>query len=190
MKKTSLICAILVFIINFLLNWFSGILFEYTPILIISLVQYILNLIVFLIILSSLSKEKNKLNIIAILIWTIGISLCFVSTSYIKTNIDLKIFEKKYTDIIYSIKNNLFEIDANNNIKLPKSYSSVSVNGKVLKYNSKSLVLGFWIYTGLTIDNSSILVYDEKDSLEELENIFPRNKKIKKIKKTWYYVIN
>ncbi len=194
-KYRALIISVLLLISSFILNWYSDEIFD--ALWVFALGIYIILIIIFVVnfILCILDMKKNKnsvLNIISIIILiTIVLTVLFFPFRYIKTKVELILYEDERNVIIEKIKNNKLNIDKFGNASLPKEYKKVSTSGEVFIYKNENnkMVVSFWVFRGM-VSGSAELIYSTGG-----EKLIRENEKehpiisIKKMKDNWYYVI-
>lgn len=187
-KRISIICSIILLIVNFLLTWYQAELFmKWVLFPIFSMFfQLVFEIIVLIIIISSLKKEKTKANKISVFLFILSCVLIFLPIDIIKVKLDLIVYKEEYKNVIQSTKDTSDEISNNDIIQLLGKEKVTSIDNSIIINNKTPLTVTFWIDKGLSINNSKILVYIDNDNPLEIDKFYS-TKKIIKIEKNWYY---
>lgn len=188
-----LIISIVLFIINFLLGWYSDNIYDsifFIPVIFDGLI-IILNLILIKFALTYRKSNKSKLILIAIIIAIVSVIFRFIFPfRNVKTILELYIYEDERLEIIEKVKNNEIEIDEYGNADLPKNLRKLSSDGEITVYQNdeNGQVICFWIFRGM-LSGSHQLMYSSNGEklIRENETGHPITN-IKKLKDNWYYV--
>lgn len=193
MKKgiISIILSITVLIIEILGRWFRSWIDINLPLcgILLAPVFLIFLLTSLLMIILSLVDEKSKSTIIAVVVYLVVILCMFIPVEEIQMKANLYFNKDKYQEAVELVKKRELNVDENT-IELPKQYKELSINNKLIIYNTNPMIIGFFYYEGFMLSNSTILIYIESDNSEELNNPFPHIEKLKKLDECWYYLVD
>lgn len=193
MKKgiTSIILSIVILIIEILGRWFRGWIDINIPLygILLAPTFLIFLLTALLMIILSLVDEKSKSTIIAVIVYLVVILCMFIPVEEIQMKTNLYFNKDKYQEAVELVKKRELNVDKNT-IELPKQYKELSINNKLIIYNTNPMIIGFFYYEGFMLSNSTILIYIESDNSEELNNPFPHIKELKRLDECWYYLVD
>lgn len=190
---TMLIMSIILFILNFLLGWYSDKIYNsifFVPIILDGFI-ILLNIIFILYALISRRINKSKLILIAIIIGLVSTIFRFIFPfRNIRTVLELYVYEDERLKIVEMVKNKEIETDENGNVDLPKNLRKLSSDGviTIFQNDENGQVICFWIFRGM-LSGSHQLMYSSGG-----ENLIKENEtghpiiNIKKLKDNWYYV--
>ncbi len=190
---TMLIMSIILFILNFLLGWYSDKIYNsifFVPIILDGFI-ILLNIIFILYALISRRINKSKLILIAIIIGIVSTIFRFIFPfRNIRTVLELYVYEDERLKIVEMVKNKEIETDENGNVDLPKNLRKLSSDGviTIFQNDENGQVICFWIFRGM-LSGSHQLMYSSGG-----ENLIKENEtghpiiNIKKLKDNWYYV--
>jgi len=188
-----LLISIILFILNFLLGWYSDNIYDsifFIPVIFDGII-IVLNLILIKFALTFRKTNKSKLILIAIIIGIVSVVFRFIFPfRNVKIIFELQVYEDERLKIIEKVKNNEIEMDENGNVDLPKNLRKLSSSGEITVYQNDEdgQVICFWIFRGL-LSGSHQLMYSSggEKLIKENETGHPITN-IKKLKDNWYYV--
>jgi len=188
---TSIILSIVILIIEILGRWFRGWIDINIPLygILLAPTFLIFLLTALLMIILSLVDEKSKSTIIAVIVYLVVILCMFIPVEEIQIKANLYFNKDKYQEAVELVKKRELNVDKNT-IELPKQYKELSINNKLIIYNTNPMIIGFFYYEGFMLSNSTILIYIESDNSEELNNPFPHIKELKRLDECWYYLVD
>lgn len=179
-------------IINFYTKWYNGILFERFPIfcLLLTPIKILLNIMLIIMIFKNIISKNFFQNILFILLCFFTIFINFISWDIIKVKKDLNDYKEKYIEVIKLVEEKKLYFDEDNfDIILPKNYENLSVSGTIKsKSKAEVLIVGFWVYRGLFIGESMVLIYISNDDINSLLNDYTDVQYVKKIDNNWYLI--
>lgn len=135
-------------------------------------------------------KKKEIINIISICILILAL---IINNITFNVNFVRNFFDKleKRTEVVNLIKEGKLVSGDNNDIKLPKEYKNVSVDGEVsvLKNDEDNQIIGFWISRGINTDGK-LYIYSSKGKDAIIEEFGEEYCEVEHLyNDTWFYVI-
>lgn len=192
-KYRLLIISILLLVLSLIKSWYSDLLFDNFFIfhIILNLLLFILFNFCFISSFVKIVKEHNVINIISIIILLCAV-LLFILFPFrkVKTNYELKRYEKARLEIVNKILCNELKPDDLGNVKLPKEYKKYSISGEVTIYQNdkEGQVICFWIFRGVQTGSVELIYSTGGEKLIKDNETGHPIVSIKKLEDNWYYV--